>query len=90
VEAMLRHANAFTHAAAEQGLTLPELAIKYVLSHDVGSAIIGHRTREEITRNIDAANGRYLSPALLGSIARIQQKTRLFASGLRHEVIRKL
>jgi aryl-alcohol dehydrogenase-like predicted oxidoreductase len=71
-------------------LTLPELAIKYVLSHDVGSAIIGHRTREEITRNIDAANGRYLSPALLGSIARIQQKTRLFASGLRHEVIRKL
>ncbi len=50
----------------EEAETLPELALRYVLSHDAVSTVIpGMRTARHVTSNISYSDGRRLSAGLL-------------------------
>jgi aryl-alcohol dehydrogenase-like predicted oxidoreductase len=50
----------------EEAATLPELALRFTLSHDAVSTVIpGMRSTKHVTANIDCSDGRKLSPELL-------------------------
>lgn len=62
VEGMIGHSNAFEALLGQNAHTLPNLAIKFVLAHDLVSSVIpGHRSSSELKDNLAAANGEYLS-----------------------------
>jgi aryl-alcohol dehydrogenase-like predicted oxidoreductase len=53
----------------EEAKTLPELALRFCLSHDAVSAVIpGMRRAERVDENAKAGDGRRLSPALLRAL----------------------
>lgn len=50
----------------EEAMTLPELALRFTLSHDAVSTVIpGMRSTRHVTANIACSDGRKLSPELL-------------------------
>jgi aryl-alcohol dehydrogenase-like predicted oxidoreductase len=53
----------------EEARTLPELALRFCLSHDAVSTVIpGMRRADRVDQNAAAGDGRRLSPALLGAL----------------------
>ena len=54
-----------------EAATLPELALRFCLSHDAVSTVIpGMRRVSSVEANVAAGDGRRLSPALLEELGR--------------------
>jgi aryl-alcohol dehydrogenase-like predicted oxidoreductase len=61
VEGMINKANAFRELSNASATSLPEIAIKFILAHDIVSSVIpGHRSLVELESNLHSAND-YLS-----------------------------
>lgn len=65
------HTQALEKLLGEEARTLPELALRFCLSHDaVTSVIPGMRRKATVEANVAVSDGRRLSPGLLAELAR--------------------
>ena len=53
------------------GITLSQLALKFVLSYPVSTVIVTVTSVKELEEYVEAANGSYLSPRVLGDLERL-------------------
>jgi len=72
---MIQQAEVYRPIAAEAGIPMGALALRYDLAHKGVSAVIpGARTLEQLQMNVSASDGPPLAQPILDQIAAIQQK----------------